>query len=51
VAQIVSTSGTQFDPRVVHAFTELHNVGALDLLVAGLPLTSTSSDARHSAAV
>jgi putative two-component system response regulator len=46
VAEIVSTSGSQFDPRVVRAFTELHDVGALDFLVAGLPLTGISSDRR-----
>jgi putative two-component system response regulator len=35
VAEIVSSSGTHFDPRVVEAFQQLHFVGAIDPSVAG----------------
>jgi PAS domain S-box-containing protein len=51
VAEIVNGSGTQFDPRIVRAFTELHDVGALDLLIAGVPLTGRRADARDRAIV
>jgi putative nucleotidyltransferase with HDIG domain len=51
VGEIVNGGGTQFDARVVRAFTELHAVGALDLLVTGLPLTGPRADSRDRATV
>jgi putative two-component system response regulator len=39
VEEIARASGTQFDPRIVHAFKQLHATGALDFLAAGIPLT------------
>jgi PAS domain S-box-containing protein len=45
-AEIVSGRGTQFDPRVVAAFEELHDAGTLELLVAAAPVTQQADTSR-----
>ena len=45
VAEIVGGAGAQFDPRIVSAFRELHEIGALESLVGSVP------PAGHSAVV
>jgi PAS domain S-box-containing protein len=49
-AEIARTAGTQFDPRVVAAFNELYEVGALDFLVAGVRVTGADYQAERSVA-
>jgi PAS domain S-box-containing protein/putative nucleotidyltransferase with HDIG domain len=49
VAEIVSAGRAQFDPRVVRAFQQLHEIGALDFLVAGIPVAGTGPASPHGA--
>jgi PAS domain S-box-containing protein len=51
VAEIVGASGTQFDPRVVAAFADLHRAGSLDPFVADTPAIQPAPATRHRVAV
>jgi HD-GYP domain-containing protein (c-di-GMP phosphodiesterase class II) len=49
VTEIVRSSGTHFDPRVVEAFRQLHEVGAVDSIVAGLLVAPERARTRPAA--
>ena len=51
VAEIVASSGSQFDPCVVAVFEQLHDAGTLELLVADAPLARRPRASRDRALV